>query len=139
MDKKGQTVQRTDDCAVAKGRDWRRENIVPAAFLRPLWMLSAPHMARFVVRLIAIRTCPRTGRYPKACTCSTMDNLSSNDLQIFRESAQPETLPEPCHYSAITLPFPSPCPAIDLLVSSHCCVPSPPFCRNPTINIDFCS
>lgn len=76
------------DCAVAKGRDWRRENIVPAPFLRPLWMLSAPHMARFVVRLIAIRKCPRTGRYPKACTCSTMDNLSSNDLQIFREKSR---------------------------------------------------
>ncbi len=88
MDKKGQTIQGSDDCAVAKGRDWRRENILPAPFLRPLWMLSAPDMARVVVRLIAIRKCPRTGRYPKACTCSTMDNLSSNDLQIFREKSR---------------------------------------------------
>jgi len=45
-------------------------------------------MARVVVRLIAIRKCPRTRRYPKACTCSTMENLSSNDLQIFREKSR---------------------------------------------------
>ncbi len=51
-------------------------------------MLSAPHMARFGVRLIAIRRCPPTRRYPKAWTCSTMDNLSSNDLQIFREKSR---------------------------------------------------
>lgn len=34
MDKKGQTVQRSVNCAVAKGRIWRRENIVPAPFVR---------------------------------------------------------------------------------------------------------
>ncbi len=55
MDKKGQVVQKSDDSAVAKRKHWGRENILPAPFVRPLWMLSAPQMARFVVRLIAIR------------------------------------------------------------------------------------
>lgn len=87
MNKKGQTIQGTNDCVVAKGRDWRRESIVLASFVRLLWMLSTSHMTRFVVRLIAIRKCPRTRRYFKACTCS-MNNLLSNDLQIFREKSR---------------------------------------------------
>ena len=51
-------------------------------------MLSASHIARFIIRLIAIRKSPRTGQYPKACTCCTIDNLLSNDLQIFREKSR---------------------------------------------------
>ena len=61
---------------------------MPAPFVRPLWMLSAPEMASVVVRLIAIRKCPRIGRLFKACICSTMDSLTSNDLQIFREKSR---------------------------------------------------
>jgi len=45
-------------------------------------------MARVIVRLTAIRKCPRTRRYPKAYICSTMENLLSNDLQIFREKSR---------------------------------------------------
>ena len=42
-------------------------------------------MAPITVRLIAIRNCPQNGRQLTACTCCTMYNLTSNDLQIFRE------------------------------------------------------
>ena len=45
-------------------------------------------MARVIVRLIVLRGCPRTGRYSKACIYSAMDNVSSNDLQIFREKSR---------------------------------------------------
>ena len=51
-------------------------------------MLSALDIARVVVRLIVLRRCPRTGRYSKACTYSAIDNVSSNDLQIFREKSR---------------------------------------------------
>ena len=38
----------------------------------------------YIVQLITIYKCPRTS----ACICSTMDSLTSDDLQIFREKSR---------------------------------------------------
>ena len=51
--KKRKPVQESDGSAMAKGSDRGREDLLLVPFVRPLRMLSAPHMARLVVRLIA--------------------------------------------------------------------------------------
>ena len=88
MDKKGQAVQKSDDSAVAKGRYWGRENILPAPFVRPLWMLSAPHMAQFVVRLIAIRKCLRPEGIPKPAHAPPWTTYHLTTCRYFKRRAE---------------------------------------------------
>ena len=59
-----------------------------APFVLPLWMLYGADMAPIITRLIAIREGPRSKRKSRACTCSTMNNLTSRDLQISREKSR---------------------------------------------------
>lgn len=51
-------------------------------------MLSTLYITRFVVRLIVICKCSRTERYLKICICCIINNLLSNNLQIFREKSR---------------------------------------------------
>lgn len=73
---------------------WRREAIGEewTSYLRlsciPCGCYRLHIWARFVVWLTAISNCPWLGRYPTASICSTMDYLSSNNLQIFREKSR---------------------------------------------------